>query len=87
MEAEHIDNLEDMQGYFMKRMSDYVRSKGKIPMGWDELTNHELPEGMVIYGWRGFGEAATKAAAQGPQVHHDSGTGAVFHSLPGSAMV
>ena len=65
MEAEHIDNLEDMQGYFMKRMSDYVRSKGKIPMGWDELTNHELPEGMVIYGWRGFGEAATKAAAQG----------------------
>lgn len=65
MEAEHLANLEDLQGYFMERMSDYVRSKGKTPLGWDELTNHKLPEDIVICGWRGFGEAATKAAAQG----------------------
>lgn len=65
MEAENLDNLEDLQGYFMQRMSDYVRSKGKIPMGWDELTNHKLPDDIIIYGWRGFGEAATKAADQG----------------------
>ncbi len=65
MEAEHLSDLEDLQGYFMQRMSDYVRSKGKIPMGWDELTNHKLPDDIIIYGWRGFGEAATKAADQG----------------------
>lgn len=67
MENEHISDLEGLQEYFMKRVSNYVRSKGKVPMGWDELTNHELPEDMVIYGWRGFGEAATKAAMQGHQ--------------------
>ena len=65
MEAENISSLEDLQGYFMARISDYVRSKGKKPIAWDELTNHKLPDDIIIYGWRGLGEAASKAAAQG----------------------
>ena len=65
MEAEHIEHTEELQSYFMTRMSNYVRSKGKEVMGWDELTNSTLPEGAIIYGWQGFGKAALKAAAQG----------------------
>ena len=66
MKNEHLDNEEDLQGYFMKRMSDYVCSKGRKVIGWDELTNSSfLPEGVIIQGWRGLGTAALKAAEQG----------------------
>lgn len=65
MKAEHIDHIEELQSYFMTRMCDYVRSKGKEVMGWDELTNSTLPEGAIIYGWQGLGKAALKAAEQG----------------------
>ena len=34
-------------------------------MGWDELTNSTLPDGAIIFGWQGMGNAALKAAAQG----------------------
>lgn len=62
---EHLADEEALQGYFMERMSDYVRSKGKEVMGWDELTNSKLPEDAIIFGWQGFGNAALKAAEQG----------------------
>lgn len=65
MKAEHMKNEEELQGYFMKRMSKYVQSKGKKVMGWDELTNAELPDDVTIFGWQGFGKAALKAARQG----------------------
>lgn len=66
MKQEKLDNEEDLQGYFMQRISKYVQQvKGKKVMGWDELTNSKLPEGVTIFGWQGFGNAALKAAAQG----------------------
>lgn len=65
MKEEHLATEEDLQGYFMKRVSDYVRGKGKEVMGWDELTNTTIPEGAIIFGWQGMGTAALKAAEQG----------------------
>ncbi|RGN50011.1 beta-hexosaminidase [Bacteroides sp. AF16-49] len=65
MKQEHITDIEELQGYFMKRMCDYVRSKGREVIGWDELTNSTLPDSVIILGWQGFGTAALKAARQG----------------------
>lgn len=65
MKAENIGHIEELQSYFMRRISKYVKSKGKHVMGWDELTNGTLPEDVVIFGWQGMGDAALKAAAQG----------------------
>lgn len=65
MKDESLPNEEELQSYFMRRMSSYVREKGKEVMGWDELTNGTLPEDVIIFGWQGFGAAALKAAAQG----------------------
>ena len=62
---EHLDNEEMLQGYFMSRLAKYVRSKGREVMGWDELTNSFLPEDAIVFGWRGLGNAALKAADQG----------------------
>ncbi len=64
-EKEGLKNEEDLQGYFMARMSNYVKSKGREVMGWDELTNTKIPDGAVIFGWQGYGQAALKAARQG----------------------
>lgn len=65
MKAEGITDAEDLQGYFMNRMADYVKSKGKQVMGWDELTNSKIPEDAVIYGWQGLGMAGYKAGQLG----------------------
>lgn len=66
MKKERLADEEDLQGYFMSRMSDYVRNKGREVIGWDELTNSSfLPEGSIILGWQGYGTAALKAAEKG----------------------
>ncbi len=62
-----ITNVEDLQGYFMDRMTKYVQSKGKVALGWDEWTNSKIPEGAVIMAWQGLGNAGYKAAKQGHQ--------------------
>ena len=56
MKKEGLKNEEDLQGYFMARMSNYVKSKGREVMGWDELTNTKIPDGAVIFGWQGYGQ-------------------------------
>ncbi len=65
MKDENIEHVEELQSYFMTRMSDYVKSKGREVIGWDELTNSTLPDDVIIFGWQGLGNAALKAAAQG----------------------
>lgn len=66
MKEERLANEEDLQGYFMKRISDYVRGKGREVIGWDELTNSGfLPDNSIILGWQGWGLAALKAAEEG----------------------
>lgn len=67
MKEESIAEVEDLQGYFMQRVSKYIKSKGKTMIGWDELTNSTVPEGTVIMGWQGNGNAALKAAEKGHQ--------------------
>ena len=66
MKKQRLANEEDLQGYFMKRISDYLRKKGREVIGWDELTNSSfLPEESIILGWQGMGTAALKAAEKG----------------------
>lgn len=65
MKKENLPNEEELQGYFMSRLSKYVQSKGREVIGWDELTNAKLPDDVIILGWQGYGQAALKAAAQG----------------------
>lgn len=62
---EKLADEEALQGYFMKRISKYIQSKGKEVMGWDELTNSVVPDDVIVFGWQGFGNAALKAAAKG----------------------
>ena len=60
-----ITDVEDLQGYFMARMTKYVQDRGRVAIGWDEWTNSKIPDGAVILAWQGLGEAGYKAAKQG----------------------
>lgn len=65
IKQEKLENEEELQGYFMGRVARYVQSKGREVIGWDELTNAAIPEGFIIQGWQGYGQAAVKAAELG----------------------
>lgn len=65
IKKEGLLNEEELQGWFMQQMNQFVMSKGKTMMGWDEVTNSKIPQDAVIFGWQGYGNAALKAAAQG----------------------
>ena len=65
MKAESLENTKELQGYFMARVARYVQNKGREVIGWDELTNARIPEGSIILGWQGYGQAALKAAELG----------------------
>ena len=65
MKAESLENTVELQGYFMARVARYVQNKGREVIGWDELTNARIPEGSIILGWQGYGQAALKAAELG----------------------
>ena len=53
-----LADFEQLQGYFMDRLCKHVRSKGRTPIAWDEVTHGSPKEEMVIMGWNGMGNAA-----------------------------
>ena len=65
IERENLSDEEALQGWFMSQMNDYLKTKGRTMMGWDEVVDSDVPEGAVVFGWRGNGEAALKAAQRG----------------------
>ena len=46
------DELE-LQGYFIRRIEKFVRSKGRNIIGWDEILEGGLAPGATVMSWRG----------------------------------
>lgn len=55
----------ELQDYFTRKMSEHIRSKGKIMVGWDEINDRHAatPEDMLTV-WRDNGLKAQKAALE-----------------------
>lgn len=55
----------ELQDFFTRKMSEYIRSKGKIMVGWDEINDRHAatPEDMLTI-WRDNGLKAQKAALE-----------------------
>lgn len=64
MRDEGIADERSLQGYFLRRIESYLKSKGKILIGWDEIIDGGLPENAVVQSWRGF-KGAEFAASSG----------------------
>ena len=58
-----LENEEELQGYFTRRMDEFLTSKGRRLIGWDEILEGGLAPNAVVMSWRGEtgGVAAAKA--------------------------
>ena len=61
-QAEHY-----LQSYVMTRMTEFLGSKGKKIIGWDEILEGEVAEDATIMSWRGV-NGGIKAAQMGHDV-------------------
>jgi len=62
MKREGLKNMDQVQGYFEKRVQRIVESKGKKFIGWDEILDGDIPSSAAIMAWRGekYGIEAAK---------------------------
>lgn len=65
--VEHLKNEHELQTYMVKRIEDYLATKNRKLIGWDEITEGGLSPNATVLCWRGFDGAIT-AAKQGHDV-------------------
>ncbi len=67
MKKEGLKTMEQVQGYFEKRLEKIVLSKGKKFMGWDEIMEGGLAPSAAVMSWRGM-KGGIEAAKMGHEV-------------------
>lgn len=67
MRKENLKDVDELQGYMMKRMADYLATKGKRVIGWDETMDGGLATGATVMVWRDE-NSGFKAAGMGHDV-------------------
>src|SRR5881398_3799055 len=61
-----LQDEEALQGYFTRRMDEFLTSHGRRLIGWDEILEGGLAPNATVMSWRGT-EGGIEAAKQG---HH-----------------
>lgn len=64
MEEEGYKDVKQLQGYLVRRIEAFVRSRGRRIIGWDEILETGVPDGAVVQSWRGV-EGGRKASRAG----------------------
>ena len=67
MKEHQLKNVHQLQSYFIRRIDDFLTSKGRTLVGWDEIMDGGLAKNAVVMNWRGI-EVGKKALAQGNPV-------------------
>ncbi|MDG5798903.1 family 20 glycosylhydrolase [Marinilabiliaceae bacterium ANBcel2] len=68
MQDNQLADLDELQAYFIKRIDSYLKDNNRRLMAWDEITAGPMPEDAIVFGWRGMGQEAFKAAEMGHSV-------------------
>ncbi len=82
MKTEGLDDVEELQSYFVKRMEKFINSKGKKLIGWDEILEGGLAPEATVMSWRGV-KGGVEAAKQGHDVIMTPGTHCYFDHYQG----
>src|SRR5690606_10458582 len=85
IEDEGLKNVEELQSYLSKRINEYVKSKDRKIIGWDEILEGGLAEGATVMSWRGE-EGGIKAANSGHDVIMTPGSPMYFDSYQSNPM-
>ncbi len=54
IKSEGLKNEDELRSYFIKRISNYLYSKGKEVIGWDEILQGGLAPGAIVESWQSF---------------------------------
>lgn len=52
IQEKNLMNVEELQNYFVEQMSDYVKSKGRKVMAWDDAFYKDKPLDLLYTYWR-----------------------------------
>lgn len=67
IKKEGLKNEHELQSYFIHRIENYLNSKGKKIIGWDEILEGGISQTATIMSWRGT-KGGIEAAQKGNQV-------------------
>ena len=67
MQDEDIADVDGLQSYMIRRIGNFIASKGRKMIGWDEILQGGLAPGAVVMSWRGT-EGGIEAMKQGHDV-------------------
>ncbi len=67
MKSLGITNEEQMRGWFVARIGDYLEKLDRRLIGWDEILDGKVPASATVMSWRGT-KGAVKAATAGHDV-------------------
>ena len=79
MKEEHLKEVKALQGYFIGRVGKFLQSKGRKMIGWDEITEGNLPSGTGIMS-PGGESGGIQAAREGHRVIMTPGAFCYFDS-------
>ncbi len=77
MKDKGLKDEHQLQSYFVQRIENYLKTKGKILIGWDEILEGGLAQNAVVMSWRGI-EGGIDAAKQGHDVIMSPGNPVYF---------
>lgn len=64
MQEHQLKNLNELQSYFVGRVNQYLKKKGKTAIGWDEILEGPSDPSMVVMYWRGWEKNAPLTAVE-----------------------
>ena len=66
MKAEGLKDEHELQSYFIRRIENFLLSKNKRIIGWDEILEGGLAPNATVMSWRGI-----KGGIEAARQHHD----------------
>ena len=67
MKENGLKNVDELQSWFVRQFDEYLTSKGRRLLGWDEIMQGGLAPGAAVMSWRGT-EQGIEAAGAGHDV-------------------
>ncbi|WP_207420839.1 beta-N-acetylhexosaminidase [Desertivirga brevis] len=86
MQQQGLKTMQEVQGYFTKRVEAIVQSKGKKFIGWDEILDGSPSKSTAVMSWRGV-EGGIKAASAGHEVVMSPSTYAYLDYMQGDVSI
>lgn len=56
-----LKNAHELQGWVTKHFTEYLAKKGRRTIGWDEITDCELPQQTMVMNWHGVNKGIAAA--------------------------